>query len=215
MIEPDPTSTLGASALIWHHVFSLVPHLIWAAVVIFVLLWIGRANVLASFQRMTKVSIAGLELQFREELKETANVRGLSIPTDELERAAHRLAFARELLRGARILWVDDRPEGIQGECRLIENAGARVRRVTSSDAALEELDKHRYDLVISDIQRGDQADAGIKFGETLAKRTCPPPLIFYVGSLQKPVPVTAFGITNLPSELLHLVVDSLSRTRS
>ena len=45
--------------------------------------------------------------------------------------------------------------------------------------------------------------------------RNCPPPLILYVGAAQRPCPAHAFGETERPDLLIHLVLDVLARLRS
>lgn len=42
-------------------------------------------------------------------------------------------------------------------------------------------------------------------------------PVVFYVGEVdpKKGTPVYAFGLTNRPDELVHLILDILERTRS
>jgi hypothetical protein len=38
---------------------------------------------------------------------------------------------------------------------------------------------------------------------------------VFYVGHVEGPCPSSAFGVADRPTELVHLVLDSLARTRS
>lgn len=203
-----------ASTPPWDQILALAPHIIWAAVLLGILAWIGRANLLAALKRVNKVTIAGVELQFREELEAAALSRGIDLSSEELGRAARRMAASRDLLRNAKLLWVDDCPDRIVKESRLMEETGARITRVTSTRDALARLDADNYDLVLSDIRRGEDAAAGLTLGNALAERMNAPPLIFYVGESLRPTPETAFGITDRPSELLHLVLDALSRVR-
>lgn len=214
MIEFRLSSTPPVATPSWDQVLAVVPHLIWAAVILGILAWIGRDSLLSALKRINTVSIAGVELQFRDELEAAAASRGIDLSNEEVGRAARRIAASADLLRNSRLLWVDDFPARVAKESRLLEDSGARITQVTSTREALTQLDKENYDLVLSDIRRGDDATAGLALGEALAKRINSPLLIFYVGELQRPTPETAFGITNRPSELLHLVLDALSRMR-
>ena len=65
-------------------------------------------------------------------------------------------------------------------------------------------------------MARGDEATAGLKFLEQFRKEDKTTPVIFYVGVFapEKGVPVQAFGITNRPDELLHLILDALERKK-
>ncbi|HSE82988.1 MAG TPA: hypothetical protein VLB01_00400 [Thermodesulfobacteriota bacterium] len=73
-----------------------------------------------------------------------------------------------------------------------------------------------RYDVVISDMARGDNTTAGLEFLNELRKEDKTTPVIFYVGvfNLEKGIPPQAFGITNRPDELLHLTLDALERKK-
>ncbi len=204
-----------SSESLWPSLIALVPHLIWLCALIGFLLWMGRDGLHALFKRVDKVSIAGVELQFRDDLAAAAASRGLTLANDDLGSAARRLAGSKNVVAGARLLWIDDVPAGIVQESRLFEQSGAHVTRALSTTEAFAKLDKKNYDLVLSDIQRGDDPQAGISFSVELAARQNAPPLIFYVGTVQKPRPEHAFGITNRPDELVHLVLDVLARVRS
>ena len=204
-----------ASELPWEPFLALLAHLLWALVALGVLAWIGKDNLLAALRRINKVTVAGVELQFRDELQAAGAARGVRLSDEEIDRALRRLATSGALMKGARLLWVDDHPDEIVQESRVFEAAGARITRVRTTRDALSQLDKRNYDVVLSDIRRGDDGAAGLRFASALAQRQNAPPLIFYVGKMRRPTPDTAFGITNRPSELVHLTLDVLARVRS
>ena len=205
----------GATESPWPALIALLPHVFWALVLVGVLLWVGRDTVRELLRRVDKVSIAGVELELRDDLEAAATARGQTIGNDALGKAARRLAASASLTRGARLLWVDDVPAGIVNESRLFEQAGIDITRALTSADAFARLDMNNYDLVLSDINREGNARAGILFADALAGRPNAPPLIFYVGTAQRPCPVHAFGITDRPDELTHLVLDVLARWRS
>ncbi len=140
-----------------------------------------------------------------------------SMPSDEAPSPALRRARALvHLVDGARILWVDDRPELTAGEADAFSALGAAVVRARSTEDALAALDEATFDLIISDIARGGVADAGVEALPRLLERAPGTPIIFYVDELEpgQGTPSGAFGITNDPEELVHLVFDALERTR-
>ncbi|MFC4527761.1 hypothetical protein ISN76_06660 [Dyella halodurans] len=199
----------------WTSLVALLPHVFWALVLVGVLLWIGRDTLRELLGRVDKVSVAGVELELRDDLQAAAAARGKPIGNDAISRVARRLAASVGLTKGARLLWVDDEPTGIVNESRLFEQAGIHITRVATSAEAFAKLDLANYDLVLSDISRDGDDTAGLHFADTLAGRRNAPPLIFYVGSAQRPCPEHAFGITDRPDELIHLVLDALARSRS
>ncbi len=199
----------------WSSLIALLPHVFWALVLVGVLLWVGRDTVRELLGRVDKVSIAGVELELRDDLEAAAAARGQTIGNDALSKAARRLAASASLTKGAKLLWVDDIPAGIVNESRLFEQAGIVITRALTSVDAFAKLDMNNYDLVLSDISRGGDNKAGIHFSDALAGRQNAPPLIFYVGAAQRPCPAHAFGITDRPDELIHLVLDVLARLKS
>ena len=83
-----------------------------------------------------------------------------------------------------------------------------------STEDALEKLRNGRYDVVFSDMVRGNDGTAGLTFLEKLRERDKTTPVILYIGVINpdKGVPAGAFGITNRPDELLYLTMDALER---
>jgi len=55
-------------------------------------------------------------------------------------------------LRGISVLLVDDQPEALEGLARLLRAAAARVQTAASAAAALEQLQAHEFDVLLSDI---------------------------------------------------------------
>jgi response regulator RpfG family c-di-GMP phosphodiesterase len=106
---------------------------------------------------------------------------------------------------------VDDHPENNVNERRMCRHLNARIDTAQTTDEALGILMNSDYDVVISDMACGDDATAGLGFLRQLRdiKRTTP--LILYVGMIdpERGVPPQAFGITNRPDGLLHLVLDA------
>lgn len=198
----------------WDALLGLVPHVIWAVVALVMLRWIGIDVIRMAFARLNKIGVAGLEIEFRKGVEEADKARGKSASESQVERIARRLAVSRDLVRGARILWVDDEPDNNRLEARPLEVAGASIVFARSTQEAIDAADGAHFDLAISDIVRGGDAEAGLRMLDELKARGMAVPVIFYVGRAQKPAPPAAFGIADRPDELLHLVLDGLARQR-
>jgi len=210
-IGPAP----GPVGFNWEPVIGIVPHVIWAAVVIIIISWIGREGLKAFAGRIRKVGAAGFEIEFQDTMASAAAAHQQQIPLIDLGKASRRLASQQALLQGARLLWIDDRPDNNRNEIRLFEEAGARVDTRLTSAAAEAAIMQVTFDLIISDIDREGTAKEGLRFATHLAQVRNSPPLIFYVAHALRPAPVSAFGITDRPDELVHLVLDTLGRSRS
>jgi len=64
-----------------------------------------------------------------------------------------------ELIKGSRILWIDDHPYNIIGERRLIRALGAEIIMANSSEMAEEKLIiDSDFDIIITDVQRKGQS---------------------------------------------------------
>ncbi len=126
----------------------------------------------------------------------------------------------RNLLQDSNILWVDDVPKQNVNEMRMFQQLKVEIDTAEDTDSALPMLMTNHYDIVFSDIARGDNKTAGLEM-LTRIQNAVPnhPPVIFYVGvpAPDKGVPPYAFGITVRPDELLHLALalDVLERKRS
>jgi CheY-like chemotaxis protein len=198
----------------WGALVGLVPHVIWAVVALIMLRWIGIDAIRLALARLNKIGVAGLELEFREEVEAAVEARGKPAPVGQVGRVARRLSASGHLVRGAQILWVDDEPENNRLEARPLLAAGASIVFVRSTDEAIDAAVRTPFDLVISDIARGNDAEVGLRMPGELAARGLRVPVIFYVSQAQKPAPPDAFGMTDRPDELLHLVLDALARQR-
>jgi len=120
------------------------------------------------------------------------------------------------VIKGSRILWVDDNPSFIEFERKTLEAFGSNIDPVTTSESALSMLSSFQYDLVISDIDRPEQNDNGQKLLTAMNEKCFSQEVIFYILNFDraKGVPLGSFGITNHPDELYHLVMDILVRNR-
>ena len=127
-----------------------------------------------------------------------------------------RAQLISPVIKGSRILWIDDNPRFIEFERITLEAFGSIIDPVTTSETAFSMLTSFPYDLVISDIDRPAQNYNGLKFLTAMREKGFSQEVIFYILYLDraKGVPPGSFGITNHPDELYHLVMDILVRNR-
>lgn len=79
-----------------------------------------------------------------------------------------------------RLLWVDDHPENNLYEVRFFENHRIAVHKVTGTADALRLLAMYSYDVVISDMGRGEDRLAGLKLAAQMRDRKDDTPLLIY-----------------------------------
>jgi CheY-like chemotaxis protein len=122
----------------------------------------------------------------------------------------------------ARVLWVDDHPANNEEERRALREHGIGFDNVVSTAEALEQIANGSYDLVITDLGREGSSDrspiAGAALLQDPALRQGAPPVIVYggIGAVKQKALLMrqgAIGVTNVPRELVELVLRTLGRT--
>jgi CheY-like chemotaxis protein len=120
-------------------------------------------------------------------------------------------------LEGASVLWVDDRPMNNTYERQALEALGIQFTISKSTDDALERLQRKHYDVIISDMARPPEQQAGYTLLEKVKAMGLTTPFIIYAGS-KRPEHIAearrrgAFGTTNDPQELFEYVVTALKK---
>lgn len=164
--------------------------------------------------RLASVRLGSLEVSLHAaQLTEARPDKQIpAIALDSLER---RLARDHEVVRGARILWVDDIPANNRIERGFLRSLGVFVQTAVSSTEATQALDRDDFDVVLTDMDRPPEgADAGAQLAKSIAGRTAPLPVIGYTGNVDaaRDTPAHFFGLTDRPDALIHLVIDALER---
>jgi CheY-like chemotaxis protein len=168
-------------------------------------------------RKATKLSALGVSIEAAgDTLDDAFKAHGLQGMASQRERMAvlRRLSACAPLLRGTRVLWVDDQPSNNEAEVKLLKSLDVEVQQVTTSADANAFLNIRHYLLVITDFDRDDMPTTGIDFAKLVASRTAAPPVIGYVGTPQSGLarPAHFFGVTNRPDHLMHLVCDVAQR---
>lgn len=116
----------------------------------------------------------------------------------------------------AKILWVDDHPSNNMYERRSFESLGIHVALALSTEDALAQLQEGRtFDVIISDMGRPPDLEAGYTLLGALRKKGIQTPFVIYAGSnlpehKLKARSEGAQGSTNAPAELFELVIDAI-----
>ena len=230
--EMDRRASLGVATL------NLVPHILWIGLAAYAL-WVFNAPLLRLFeeQRVSKVAIGIFEVDLAQQtvasMKDVPGIKevqGIPRTWGQFKPIADRAERIKDYLRGATVLWVDDKdPSQNVAERRALEAFGIHFDLAPSSKEAFKWLDRAHYDAVISNIFRegevsNDQAcfeqptpaGAGCAMARDMHDRYGAkiPPLIFYTWRFPQSagIPPYAFGLTNRVDDLFHLVFDALER---
>ncbi len=160
-------------------------------------------------------------------LSKAERIRKIDVTeTPEKDVLIERLKFL-PLNEDFNILWIDDKSrrqqKGKSNELEMIESFAGPVEWVASSINAEYELKdpEVEYNLIISDIKRNNDDEEGLKFYSRLrelkenGELENLPPIIYYITNYNPElgVPPFAFGITNSPLGLTHLVADVYQRS--
>jgi len=202
---------------------KVIPSILWFLLVILLLVLFYRPIRDELLPNLGGFKAMGVELSFVKdsidaalELAEKSPQWKVEVSSKDKERALKRAKKHLNVFRGARFLWVDDHPENNLNELVMFGQLRVVTQTAENTEEALDILKNHQFDLVISDMARGNEPTAGLKFLKQIGKENETAPMIFYVGVLDREtgIPAQAFGITNRPDELLHLTLDVLERKK-
>ncbi|RMH32503.1 MAG: response regulator [Nitrospirae bacterium] len=211
---------------------DLIPTLLWFSLTVSVLVLFYRPLRDHVVPHLTTLNVMGVEFSFIREsmdraiesacrhdaqmaLAEKSKQWKVEMSPSDRERALHRARTHARLLQQVRLLWVDDHPENNENERRMFRQLGSDIDLAQTTEEALHQAACGSYDLVISDMERGDDPMAGLRLAAQIQQKGMKVPMVLYIGVLDssKGVPPFVFGITNRPDELLHLVLDVLERS--
>jgi len=86
-------------------------------------------------------------------------------------------------LTGKAVLWVDDIPTNNELAVRALRKFGLDVEQVASTDAAMAAFARRKFDLVISDMGRGSDMQAGYRLLGLLRDGGSKVPFFIFAGS--------------------------------
>lgn len=125
-----------------------------------------------------------------------------------------RLSNVKERNLALKALWIDDNLPCTLSEQRLINALNVEIDSAQSSEMAEAMIKNTTYHFIVSDLVRNGNSNEGYDFIARLVEQNIQIPAILYITQYrpEKGVPPYIFGITNRPSELLHLVMDIIER---
>ncbi len=153
--------------------------------------------------------------QIEHQLDESVKKKGGNELSSEIKDALfERIAYVKNKSLQLTALWIDDHPSYNVYESRVLNSLGIDIEVASSSVEALQLLTKRVYDVLLSDISRHGNSGEGLRFHKELLAKGIHTPIIFYSGFVDrsKGVPPYAFGIADLPNDLIHLVLDVIVR---
>lgn len=190
----------------------VMPRVLWILVGVTLLVLFYRPIRDQLIPRMSGLSLFGVEASFlRETMDRAISKRSAPVSDGDRARALRRLRRLPDAFKGARILWLDESPEGQSDEREMLRCTGARVEKARSGDDARRMLGDARYDAIVAAEQRGGKsAEAMIGAAGIL------PPVIVYAcdGGAARATPAGVFAVADRPDELLHCIADALERAR-
>lgn len=117
-------------------------------------------------------------------------------------------------LRGLRMLWIDDAPAGKAIQPGELTNRGIVLSMATNRDEAVRELRRQRPDVLLSDVHRGSNFEAGFDDLVYLHRQDIyDGPTIFYTGDVtpsgrKRAAELGAVTITDDANEVLRILVE-------
>jgi CheY-like chemotaxis protein len=86
-------------------------------------------------------------------------------------------------MTGKAILWVDDNPANNELAVRALRTFGLDIEQATNTEAAMAAFRRRKFDLVISDMGRGDDMRAGYTLLKLLRESGSKVPFFIFAGS--------------------------------
>lgn len=198
-------------------IIKIIPSIFKISTILIVFLLFYKQIKYDLLPRLIGLKLLGVEANFiEEELNRVVQIKtGNNVDRDHtnvIKRA--RLAFS--VLRGAKVLWVDDKPGNNISEQRILHSLGIFLDIAGSTDEALPMIKKVKYDTVIYNNIKGNKLTEVIDFIARLKKENLMLTIIYY-GTYDKGLetPKEIFAITNRADHLIHFLIDILERERS
>jgi hypothetical protein len=195
---------------------GVIPSLLWASVAV-IALFLFRKPLGALLGQIESARLPGnVELKFRPALEGAVEKKlgefEAQLAPGKAKRLLNRARRNADAVVGARVLWVDDTPEGNALEREAMEALGIEVVTARSTEQAEPFLEWGDVDLVISNQARPHDPHAGFTLRDAMYRYGLTAPLILYIGTFKLDLPASqrVFAVTNRPDELLDYVIDAL-----
>ena len=207
---------------IWPHLIQAVPKILWVLVFL-ITVYVFYPPIRASLERgIATVEIGSVKLELLQaETRELPQVYdGTGKLTDESSKSlAYRILHAAPYTIGGRILWVDDHiTSRYDAERATIRRMGISIDITKTTEDAKLLLKHNLYDVIISDLWRGDNRLAGVEFIR-FVEQTHPRIKSIVYGqllsrSLEQGMPNSTFRVTTLTNDLMHAIISAMEEIR-
>lgn len=165
-----------------------------------------------------KVTKEGVEIDtpgFLKWVQKASEDKNTSITLDESELAPKAITTQQQLPL-ATVMWVDDLPIRNHYERRALASRGVFCDSYTCNKEAMTALRRGDYDLVISDIGRGQSTETGWDLLAAVRYKFPTIPFVFYTIGIddrmrQQAAEGGANGIVEVPDKLMQLVFGLLN----
>ncbi len=175
-----------------------------------------------------KVEFADAKVQLRQAIysyKNPLSAGGTSalnparqIPDEILVRIIQRAERSREILKGARILWVDDHPLSNASIFRFLNDYGIIIDTTSDTAEAVGAIKwaTSAYELIVTDMVRFDNGTAGLDLISKVRELDPKKPIILFVLNLDKDrdTPVGATLITNDVADLITRILSIIEESQ-
>jgi DNA-binding winged helix-turn-helix (wHTH) protein/CheY-like chemotaxis protein len=150
-----------------------------------------------------------------------SSVDRAAVSTGTPDAAPYESAATGPAIAGAphRVLWVDDRPDNNRRERDALGVFGVEFSLALSTEEALERLQTERFDLIISDLRRPGDEQAGYTLLERLQAQGDATRFVVYTGGCTEEQRLEArrrgaIACTSKLSELMQSVMATLEAKR-
>jgi CheY-like chemotaxis protein len=220
-------------------VADLVSAIVWPLVVVvlaLVLLTGARGKGLLEwikgwFEGAERVKLGPLEVERKVDraVRSTLSVAAAEMkqrPPDQVlnpasvDRISHAVTSAvmSDLTQRPAILWVDDQPDNNVSERRALEQSlGANFTLSTSTEDAMQRLERGRFNVVISNMGRPGDRLAGYTLLDRMRPKGHEQPVVIYSMGVEEQhkraaMERGAWGETDRPNELIDLVTSACAK---
>lgn len=125
-------------------------------------------------------------------------------------------AIGKAKVKRNRILWVDDYPINNESVINLFEDKNVQFDIALTTKQGLELYKRELYDLIITDMGRGDESDAGLSLLKELRLLHCQTPIIVYASRRaidrygEESLRLGAYKVTNGIGNIISVISDIL-----
>jgi len=209
---------------VYIEIIKIIPDLLWVLLALVIFIYSYRLIKKTLLPNVTNISAFGIKINMLKEsidsiydIAKKDKMWDVSISELDKNIVLKRTNRNLNLFKNLSILWFDDRPDTLKNEIKMFRQLGGKIEITTTFEKTISMLKTNNFDLMISDIDRKNGEEDGVSTLKKLYKNKTYLPTIFYIGDVNEElgIPPHAFGLTNRPDELLHLVIDILERKNS